>query len=234
MTYIDSGGGLNPFFVRSVFVPSPPFGLVLLMLSQSLLRQVCIRPRCRDCAVPRQHVSIPSSSGLYSSCGGDGCDGDGSVSIPSSSGLYSSPEGHELAHLILSQSLLRQVCIRPFPDASSDILGLSQSLLRQVCIRPACATNVHRIVSLNPFFVRSVFVPHCPRCGEEMLSQSLLRQVCIRPVHIISTLHHNVSQSLLRQVCIRPKTGSTLLLYVRSQSLLRQVCIRPKPNAGGV
>ena len=126
-------------------------------MSQSLLRQVCVRSYYTSYGKPYV-VSIPSSSGLRSfhALGG---------SVES----------------VLSQSLLRQVCVRSEEAAAWKMVEASQSLLRQVCVRSPLLPRMDNRSRLNPFFVRSAFV-HMTFAIQvnSARSQSLLRQVCVR------------------------------------------------------
>ncbi len=151
---------LNPFFVRSAFVPGAFGRRFLVLRSQSLLRQVCIRPYTPKYVEPPRYVSIPSSSGLHSSVVPMPTLPSSAVSIPSSSGLHSSGVSRWRGGVV-SVSI---------PSSS----GLHSS--------PTTATASSMSKGLNPFFVRSAFVPHHHKGLVEIYkSQSLLRQVCIRP-----------------------------------------------------
>ena len=128
------GGSLNPFFVRSAFVPTTCRLIHNKWVSipsssglRSFIWKIYLRRFC--------FVSIPSSSGLRSFHGHRLHVGDGKVSIPSSSGLRSFKHREGLDRACPSQSLLRQVCVRSFRVDASDTTSLSQSLLRQVCVR---------------------------------------------------------------------------------------------------
>ncbi len=174
------------------------------MRSQSLLHQVCVRPRSSEqssaeimsqsllhqvCVRPRQpsHLSrerrlnpffIRSAFAPLPSV----CWLFRSVSIPSSSGLRSPLCRRYVGYSVRSQSLLHQVFVRPKGNEGHTIAAESQSLLHQVCVRPHTAIFGANASCLNPFFIRSAFAPCWSSISNSVsLSQSLLHQVCVRP-----------------------------------------------------
>ena len=129
------------------------------MLSPSLLRQVCVRTFAKERWGFKNRVSIPSSSGLCSYTTKVLVGDISLVSIPSSSGLCSYKSQRAMW-------LFVTVSIPSSSGLCSYVLGedyeidnRSQSLLRQVCVRTAATASPVRASGLNPFFVRSVFVP---------------------------------------------------------------------------
>ena len=193
---------LNPFFVRSVFVPSiwtdrgcgdvsipSSSGLYSSQnflsitekesMSQSLLRQVCIRPQVWYVFIQTLIVSIPSSSGLYSSVVGILVGGCLKVSIPSSSGLHSSLPLETTARLMLSLNpfFVRSAFVRCAGIDPAEFLGLNPFFVRSAFVPPEAATVFTRW-SLNPFFVRSAFV-RCQRLAH-------LVKVCLNPFFVRS------------------------------------------------
>ncbi len=174
---------LNPFFVRSAFVPGAFGRRFLVLRSQSLLRQVCIRPYTPKYVEPPRYVSIPSSSGLHSSLDTLRYAPQDFVSIPSSSGLHSSvvpmPTLPSSAVSIPSSSGLHSSGVSRWRGGVVSVSIPSSSGLHS---SPTTATASSMSKGLNPFFVRSAFVPHHHKGLVEIYkSQSLLRQVCIRP-----------------------------------------------------
>ena len=153
-----------------------------VVVSQSLLHQVCGWNEGADLKGADLKVSIPSSSGLR---------------------LEYHPATYQTRHVGLNPFFIRSAVGIDHGTVAANVSGVSIPSSSGLRLESRKASKLAKQVCLNPFFIRSaVGIKALAKYFPDTVSQSLLHQVCgwnMSPDVIYGPEYE--SQSLLHQVC---------------------------------